>query len=308
MSSITPLSPIYIDSRSGSGPVSRKSKDKKYTRYRGLLEYSPLNLCADCKSTCHFIGGSDPYDYANGTWSCPSSSSHSPICQLTHLDSADVFFLGNGLDGVKSIGVELKSITELLSSLQSGRFINDQLPKMLDTYDVRWLLYYGEYRPNPSTGVLQLPSFNRQWVDYQPGSQSRPLPYGYLESRLLTFSHYGIQSKSVPTIQSAAYWIASLYRWWSKDREEDRKHLQVESKFSTSGTISTATLNPNPDLRKRLGFALSLPGLSHERGLAAANHFASIAAMVGASESEWTSIPGIGKVTARAIRRYVGAG
>lgn len=333
MTNITSLSPIYIDSRSGSGPVSRKSNsnskgktDKStVTRYRGLLEYSPLNLCSDCHSPCHFIGGRDQHDYENGVWSCPSNPTHSPICELSYLDSADVFFLGNGWSGdTLSIGVEVKSITDLLSCLQTGRLVNEQVPKMLAGYDVQWILYYGYHRAHPSTGTLQLgrldpdtwkkptlqtppdqwkpkPKQAISWYDYQPSISSRTLPYGYLESRLLTLTSRGIHCKFTPTIQDACYFIASLYRWWSKDRSEDEKHLQVEDKrFSVA-----PTLDPDPELRKRLAFAMRLPGLSHERGLSAAKHFPSIESMVIAGESDWTAIRGIGKGTAQAIKRYL---
>lgn len=314
MVSIIPLSPIYIDSRSGSGPVSKKSNGKgktnksTVTRYRGLLEYSPLNLCSDCHSVCNFIGGRDQYDYENGVWQCPAHPGHSPICELSYLDSADVFFLGNGWSGdTLSIGVEVKSITDLLSSLQTGRLVNEQIPKMLNSYDIHWLVYYGYHRPHPSTGVLQLAYCDKtdgrplRYYDYQPSISSRTLPYGYLESRLLTLTSRGIHCKFTPTIEDACYWIASLYRWWSKDRSEDEKHLQVEDKrFSAA-----PTLDPDPELRKRLAFAMRLPGLSHERGLSAAKHFPSIESMVLAPESDWTAIRGIGKGTAQAIKRYL---
>src|SRR3990167_1311571 len=79
-----------------------------------------------------------------------------PVLQpmtLCQLDSGDVCFSGHGPDGDESIGIELKSIDDLVGSLDTGR-MQTQLRRMTVDYTRVYLLFYGEYREG-SDGALQ---------------------------------------------------------------------------------------------------------------------------------------------------------
>lgn len=267
---------ILVDDRAGSGPrtVTRCSKSgaKSSTHYPGLTDYPPL---------------SDPH-----------------LCQLTRLDSADVCFSGNGPAGSVLVGVEVKSVSDLLSSCANGRLQATQAPAMLSTYDYSYLLYYSPYRCNPEDGTLQVQTRGTSrgnghgsgfWTPYRLGK--RTVPYGYLESFLLTLSALGFRIKHVPSLEQAASWLGCLYRWWSKPWS-DHKGLRT---FDNSANLS---LMPGMDdatyLRAKV--AASMPGVGYERALAAAKHFPSIRALVNAGPDEWAKVPGIGKVVAKAVQ------
>jgi hypothetical protein len=301
---------IFIDSRAGSGPrtVTRRTESGyKYTKeYKGLIDFPPLNICLDCSSTFEWkvIQGEK-------VWQCSQSPNHSSLGQLTRLENGgDICFTGNGPNGPILIGVEVKEIRDLVSSLVSGRLQaieTGQIPMMLKTYDVSWLLYYGSYRENSDNGWLQTKKIVIEkgvkkvtWVDYMIGN--RTVPYTYHEAFLCSpsFTNTGMLSKRVYDLAEAASWIGVLYRCWSKDYS---KHKSMRT-MNMSNDIS---LMPgiDPRTRQRALTAASFPGIKFERGLRAAQHFKSIREMVNADADEWAKIQGIGKVLGKAVEEAV---
>lgn len=64
----------------------------------------------------------------------------------------DAFFAGNGPSGLIQIGIEIKSLHDLCSSLDTGRLqgqgtnsSHGQILRMLEYFDVTVLIYYGNY-------------------------------------------------------------------------------------------------------------------------------------------------------------------
>lgn len=202
-------------------------------------------------------------------------------------------WVGNGPDGPRTIAVELKSISDLMSSIGTGRWQATQLPGLLATYDEAWLLYYGAYRPGPG-GVLQVRS-GQGWRGFRLGP--RPVPYGYLEGQLLDASATGCRLKWVHGIRDAAAWLQVAHRWWSKDWSE-HKGLRVVDRSARP------VFMPHMDDRQRrcVEVAIALPGLGFEKASSAAAYFDfSIRRMVNAPAKEWELVDGVGKVIARAI-------
>lgn len=217
--------------------------------------------------------------------------------ELTRLDSGDVMIVGNGPDGPLLIGVEVKSIFDLISSANTGRLQSTQIPAMVDEYDVTWVLHYGKYQSSPRDGSLQILR-GKRWRNHRIGD--RPVPYGYIEALLLTLTAAGVHVKRVIDIREAAEWIGVLYRWWSKPWS---KHRGLRT-FDNSRDLG---LMPGMDagLMMRARVAAQLPGVGFERALSAARHFTSIQDMINAGPDEWEGIPGIGRVIAKAVREAV---
>lgn len=213
---------------------------------------------------------------------------------LTRLESGDVCLNGQGADGNDAlIGVEVKSIGDLISSMNNGRLQASQIPLMLSTYNVSWLLYYGSHRTN-SDGSLQV--WKGQWRDYSIGN--KVIPGGYLESFLLTLNSTGINIKRCNDIDEAAQWIGVLARWSAKS-----KHKAFH-KFDDSRCVATI---PGMDEVTHLmaETASRWPALGYERATAAAKHFGSIEDMATADVDEWKKVPGIGPVVAKAVRSAI---
>lgn len=223
------------------------------------------------------------------------------IAELTRLTSADVCCVGNGPDGPVLVGVEFKSIYDLISSSSTGRLQATQIPSMLSEYDVVWLLYYGTYRCGPD-GSLQLRR-GKSWQSYALGS--RPVPYGYVEGLLLTLSALNVCIKHVYDPVQAAEWVGCLSRWWSKPWSKHKGMRTIDR--SPKGSSPTPSLLPgvSDDLSLRVRIAAQLPGVGFERALSAARYFPDVVSMVNASATEWSKIPGIGKVIGQSVERAV---
>jgi ERCC4-type nuclease len=168
---------------------------------------------------------------------------------------------------------------------------------MLEDYDVSWLLYYGLYRPGLKDGALQLRR-GRAWKSYKLGK--RAVPYGYVESFLLTLTSAGLHVKHVADAREAAAWLGVLHRWWSKSWSQHRG-LRT---FDQSRDVSLMPgMDSHTHLRARV--AAQLPGVGFERAVAAANHFGSVRELINAGPADWEGVPGIGKVIARVVKEAV---
>lgn len=216
---------------------------------------------------------------------------------LSRLEAGDVSITGNGPDErTLAIGVEVKSIADLLQSEANGR-LQAQLSGMLRAYDQCWLLTYGSYRGQPGTGALQVERGQRWRTERQGG---RDIPIGYVEGALLTYNVAGVYHKHVTDEQQAAFWLACLERWWEKPWS---KHKSFH-KFNRAGDLGVMP-DIAPDMLQRMRIAADLPGVGWERAFAAAVSFPSVRSMINASEHEWCQVPGIGKVIAKSIVRAV---
>lgn len=204
--------------------------------------------------------------------------------------AGDVMFLGNGPEGdnTVTVGVEMKTVSELLTSTDNGRFQghDSQLPIMLDEYDDVWLLYYGKYRPAPGSHCLQIWR-SGQWRNHYVGN--RPVPYGYLEGFLIGLQAIGVNVKHVEDISQAAAWLAELVRWrtkpWHKHKslkafDKSRKvtsgaHRKQQAKSNRASLMPTLS----ETVLTRANLAVSLPTLGYKRAVAAARRW-TIAEMV----------------------------
>lgn len=229
----------------------------------------------------------------------------STLGTLVHLPSADIAFPGNGPNGSVTIGVELKKVTELLSSMNSGRLQGRQVLDMLESYDVCWLLYYGIYRPGPR------PDFKLQifkgvdkrgkevWENYSIGS--REFPYGYLEKFLMTLTAAGFHIKHVMSISEGVNWITCLYEWWSKPWN---KHKGLNTFDNSRNIVKVPGMNSRQLAIARVANALPVR-IGYQKAVSAGKHFSSIREMINASAEEWEQVPEIGKVLARSAARAV---
>lgn len=323
---------------------------------RNLALYEPLRSkhLITCQSCSGGIGATWKLDRSSGeyykTKDHATDREQKPHCTVCHdtgrilhtLSSGDIAFVGRGKNNLPiMIGVEIKSVTELISSLVSGRLQDTQVRGMVDDYDPcgRWLLHYGIYRPNPANGNLQLyrdGSFTRRagWYDYTINNVS--VQYGYLESfkvspSILSLGFYIVR---VNDIQEAAQWIATLYRTWTRDYDSHKsmrvfdKSQDIEGRLKQDevgrnmkgGKVSTRSMNAggngHADNFRALALqANTLPSMGYERSVAAAKHFEghSIVDMVTAPAAEWEKIVvegknrniKLGSVKAKSIVEYL---
>jgi ERCC4-type nuclease len=195
------------------------------------------------------------------------------------LPSGDFAFEGRGPDGTCLIGVERKTIRDMLSSIRTGRFSGHQLPLLTQMYQFSYLLIEGIYRPNPIDGVLEGP-WRHEWSPIEINGQR----FMYQELAGFTYTIEQLTPVKVhytSSTRETAFHIMSLYRWWNnKDFDKHRAHLACNA-----GHVEMFTEWP---LARRVAKEMYKVGM--ETSLSISKHFGSVARMATADEREWSEI------------------
>jgi ERCC4-type nuclease len=211
-------------------------------------------------------------------------------CVEERMEYGDVAFVGNGPDGPMPIGLEHKSVADVLDCILSGRFAARQLPGLLDSYAQVWLVVEGAFRPGPA-GELYVPRGH--------GGRFGPVPWGHKDWMYRHLQHWllsiqiqgGCRVMVARDKRESAAAIKALFTWWTA------------KEWSEHETLHTL----DHTLQRRIGYrptyarkaAAVLPGIGWERSAAVAEKFGSIERMVLASLPEWSEIEGVGVITAK---------
>jgi ERCC4-type nuclease len=140
---------------------------------------------------------------------------------LPELAYGDIAFTGKGNDdALVSVGIELKKLPDLISSLRTGRLSGHQLPGLLAAYDYTFLLVEGTWRPD-AKGRIAVPRRYTQWSTL-PG-----MPVSEMEKRLLTLDLMGgLRIRHTGSRACTLHFIANLYRWFT-DKSMDRHNTHL---------------------------------------------------------------------------------
>jgi ERCC4-type nuclease len=215
------------------------------------------------------------------------------VAELGHLEYADAAFTGLKGSSVVSVGVERKALSDLLSSMQTGRLAGVQLNGLLACYDVVYLVLEGIYKSDQNGRIL-VPR-GGSWYPFHLGRRqftTRELD-GFLNSLSI---QSGFIVRETHTLHHTGMLIYNLYRWWQKPEHSSLLAMH-KHRFPDDGA-GGVILQP-PSLVRRI--AAELPGIGWKRSIDVAAHFASVKAMTDADMDEWLSIPGIGKKTAKKV-------
>ena len=207
--------------------------------------------------------------------------------ELVTLDSADVAWAGNGPEGVAQVGVERKKLSELLTCFGDSRFVGGQLPKLVQRYDVAWLLVEGVWQAGRG-GELEMP--------HRPFGPRITHSYEALTGFLLTLQHKaGVRVVRTASFTDTLWWLHTAYRWWQKPW----------AKHQSAYALDTVRVPYDPAMTKAPSMvrllASQLPGIGWAKSEAVAKHFATPRDMMGAGWRTWAKVEGIGEVGARRI-------
>lgn len=201
-------------------------------------------------------------------------------------------------DELVTVGLERKTLSDLVTSIQSGRLSGHQLPGLVKAYDFPLLIIEGTWRPavDGSIEVLFTPKNQKPekkefgfWLPFRG-----QMLYSAVSRALFTF----LLKARVPWIRTmgvreTAQVLFDLHQWGQKGWDEHRAHLGTDRTF-----------DPRPDrlLWREPNFvaqvARSFPGIWDVRSEAAAKQFATVEEMVNAPIEDWVRIDGVGLPTA----------
>lgn len=200
------------------------------------------------------------------------------------LESGDVAFEGRGEGGTPvQIGIEVKKLPDLVSSMRTGRLEGHQLIGMRGAevgqeplYDFAYLLIEGT--PLVHNGRLMERRFKRGRPELVPmkGAFSAAELFKRLHVLQLRGGLTPIWSTSLDT---TVLQLEMLYRVWTdKNLDEHTSHLAI---------YNAPPLVPISDTRRALA---ALPGIGFERSAAAQRVFGSVHRAINATAREWAAV------------------
>ena len=200
--------------------------------------------------------------------------------ELSHLDFADIAFLGRGIGGAPlMIGVELKRLPDLVQSITTDRLAGHQLPGLLRTYDPDltgqrvYLVVEGEWKTDRNGRLVR-----RVGAGMWKPMQGSP-PASALRKRLLTLAtRAGVTVWMTASRVETVAFLTDLYRFWAdSDLDSHRSHLAIYSPDVDSRLLST------PSIFRQV--VAQLPGVGMKVAEAAETYFkGSLYAAMTASE------------------------
>lgn len=204
--------------------------------------------------------------------------------ETTTLAFSDVCFNGRGDNDVPVfIGIELKKLPDLVSSLRTGRLSGHQTPGLVgkDGAFIRaWLLIEGHWRTN-SSGIVTVEKFNprkrrTEWVPLHGNMTTAEM-----EKRVHTLELMcGLHTRYTNTRNDTLHFIANLYRWWS-DESMDR-HTSHLTPHTAHGFL------PLSDFRQTV---MRFPSIGLKASKAVEDYFGgNLLQACAASVDEWAEV------------------
>lgn len=218
--------------------------------------------------------------------------------QIGTLHFGDVAFDGNGPEGCPvPVGVEVKTLGDVLKCMTDGRFAGHQLPGMINSYIQPWLLVEGIWRSGKE-GLLEQLRGN-QWRPATVGS--RKFMYrDFLTWKLTLQTKAGMNVQECSSWNEAAVWISTLYNWWTvKEFDQHRSHIAIHTPMERENGLFDRAILTRPTVCRLV--AMQLPGVGVEKSREIAAKFRTVEELVMADEADFSTIPGIGKELARRI-------
>lgn len=213
------------------------------------------------------------------------------------LKFSDVMFEGKGPNGLISIGIERKTLHDMLHCIHDGRLSGHQLIGMNQSgFDVKFILLEGYWRVHEPDGWL-MESWNggQGWGYCTPGSNrpgmGRRILYSELYRYLLSLQLGGFILLQSPDLYRSCVNISECYHYFQKKWDSHTALLQMQR-------VVIPTMNFKPSLTREWAFAIQ--GIGEELSALVERQFRTPIRLATASEAEWLAIPGIGAGKAKA--------
>lgn len=213
--------------------------------------------------------------------------------QVVELEFGDFAFAGNGPHGTCKIGVERKTLKDLLNSMRTGRLAGHQLPGMLRAYDYCYLVVEGIYRGNPETGLLEH-AVRGGWREVRIASSG--FMHAAVDNYLTSLeTQTPIHIRNCATLHDTALFLVNLHQWFQKRWDSHQSCKVIYDPFPARALFQRTSL-----VRK---IAAQLPGIGYTKSAGIEAVFPAVVDMVVADEKDWAKLPGIDKVLSRRIVR-----
>ena len=218
-------------------------------------------------------------------------------CEITRLEYGDACFSGNGPRGPVTIGIERKTLHDMLACIDDARYSAHQLPGMNMLYTRSFLCLEGAWRPGDGgnyDGQL-MQGFSGGWGPLKPKG-GRGVRYAKLYRYLISIALSGVIITFSRDICHTAYNIVEIYQYFQKQWREHTSLRELQK-------LAIPVMDGKPSVVRQ--WATAFEGIGIEKGEDAERLFKTPIKLATADEMEWLKIPYVGPDTARRIVREI---
>lgn len=235
---------------------------------------------------------------------------------VSELDS-DFEFIGNDRTGIINIGVERKTVQDLINSMRSRRLAGLQIGRMQLTYARVYLVVEGIWRRGES-GLLEQQRWDIRCKKYAWFPVRGNVHYSEVTRFLCSLEELGgVRVCRTANERETCAVIADRYMWWQKPYNAHKTGMTLyanELRLSRRERQKTM-FGYKPNLMQR--WAAQLTGVDNKaweigkgkkckrRGNEKPGVFSSGREMANASVEDWMRVKGIGKKTAENIVKEI---
>lgn len=209
------------------------------------------------------------------------------------LPSADFCFEGNGPNGVITVGIERKTLADMLACIEDARY-NRQRIDMKGLYDICVLMVEGHWKPHEDGFLME--GYDKGISYGYARHRSQRTMFSMLYRYLISVASTGVIICYPGSPWECAYEVVEWFRHWNKPFHEHRSMREIQK-------VSVPTMSFRPSLTRKWAQDCSQVGL--ELGERAERHFKKPINLAQADEGEWLRIPGVGVKTAQQIVKEI---
>lgn len=214
--------------------------------------------------------------------------------EIGSLEFGDACFEANGPDGRMLVGIERKTVGDMLNCIDDARYSAHQRPGMKALYQVSMLMVEGVVKPDTATGYLMECIQTLTWRPYRYRSQM--VRYSKLFRYLLSVQFAGTVVVHTRDVEHTAYNITECYHYFQKRWVDHTSLLETQK-------INIPDLRVEPSLVRK--WAADLGGVGVKLSMDAERVFKTGYNLAKADETEWLQIPGVGVKRAQNIIQEV---
>lgn len=218
--------------------------------------------------------------------------------EKTTLEFGDFAFEGNGPYGRVAVGVERKTLHDMLSCIEDARYAGHQRPGMKGLYDISILMIEGNWRPHDPDGFL-MEGFNNGVTWGFCKFRSQRTMYHKLYRYLISVQMSGVHVSYSRDPFHTAFNVVEWYQWFHKEWHNHDSMLEMQK-------IQLPGLMTKPSLVRR--WAKELEGVGVKMSDLFARKFKTAYDLANADELDFLKVPGVGVKTAQAIYKEIHGG
>ena len=214
--------------------------------------------------------------------------------EKTTLEYGDACFEGHGPQGGICVGIERKSLSDILNCIDDARYAAHQRPGMKAMYGYSIVMVEGIWKPDSTTGYLMECIRTLEWRPFRYRTQMTR--YSKLYRFLLSLQISGTCVITTRDMEHTAFNILECYQYFQKKWDDHTSLLETQK-------LNMPTLNGRPSLVRR--WAAELDGVGVKNSMEADRMFKTPFELASSDESDWIRVPGIGAKLARSIVKQI---